>query len=615
MKNTFDKIKKLMNYQLPDRVTNAFVMSCVLIVVNFLLVFNGEAIATCSSDSIWLFYNWTLSGYFWYAFFTLTALGLILYSITGKWFVSCIVMQLGTFIGGIANRVTYTIRSTFISVSDFKLLKEAAGVKIDLISLYDKIWLILGVFNIILAAVVWWLDYKKIGKSSKGDKKIRGFRLIMASVGALIILCMYVWFPTNAMIYKVNSQLEIGTTLWFYNGFFRDTSHNVTKEDVDAIYESFEPEEIENAKPVQNRPNVIVVMSEAFWNVNHLGNRLEMENNPMDAYYEVAEECVSGQVAVNVFGGGTNTTEFEFLTGLNAMNFSGVSDWYGVLCKYEQDSFVQYMKSLGYTTLAFHPYEADFWEREEGYASIGFDEFYSREDFLNTEKYHGYISDNSVTNEIINRYEEQKTLNPEEPIFCFAVTIQNHVSDLDGNNPDESQQDAGVTIQDATAKEHEIRDVNEYINGMHKSVEALNELIAYYENCDEDTMIVFFGDHAPSFVTSIWGPGGNNIDSLHRTPYLIWTNYENDYEAYGDFNISYLSTVLLEYLDFPKTRQYYMNKKLMSKYPVNTQFEVNQAQGEELMDVLRVAWYVYQEFSRKENALDFWHVVDADEQM
>ena len=280
---------------------------------------------------------------------------------------------------------------------------------------------------------------------------------------------------------------------------------------------------------------------------------------------------------------------------------------------------VSYLEELGYYTMAFHPYDKTFWARDTGYENLGFQEFYYGTNFANKELCHGYISDMSLTNEIIERFEACKVNNPDQPIFSFAVSIQNHVADLyhyDG--ADRSIPNANISTRIVSSAqevdEYTARDIEEYYNGMSKSMDALEKLLVYFENYEEDTMIVFFGDHSPGFTDDIFGQNNEVLmNKSYRTPYMIWTNYENDYESYGEFNLSYFSSVLIEYLGFPKTQQYYMNKYMLKYLPVNTLYEFVKTDGlnsDKILDMMNVITYFCLNSPKTENLLPNWEIVE-----
>ena len=222
-----------------------------------------------------------------------------------------------------------------------------------------------------------------------------------------------------------------------------------------------------------------------------------------------------------------------------------------------------------------------------------------------------------MTQEIIARFESRKELNPEQPIFAFAVSVQNHVNDM-AKIDEASAKDGcyGITTKvlgDVTDQES-VENVEEYYNGIKHSIDALEELLNYFSNYEEDTMVVFFGDHAPLYIKLICDTDSLGDDlNMYRTPYMIWTNYENDYESYGDFNLSYLSSVLIDYLDYPKTQQYYLNKYMMKNCVINTRFEqvgLPTFDRPKEVEMMNIVLYMCKNFPKQNFALPYWQIVE-----
>ena len=85
-------------------------------------------------------------------------------------------------------------------------------------------------------------------------------------------------------------------------------------------------------------------------------------------------------------GGGTCNSEFEFLTG----QFHGkclvrcIPIQLLILGKVE--SVVTSLKEQGYKTIAMHPASPKNYKRDRVYSALGFDQFYSYDDYENSEK-------------------------------------------------------------------------------------------------------------------------------------------------------------------------------------------------------------------------------------
>ena len=70
---------------------------------------------------------------------------------------------------------------------------------------------------------------------------------------------------------------------------------------------------------------------------------------------------------------------------------------------------------------------------------------------------------------------------------------------------------------------------------MRESDKALEELIGYYSQCEEPTLIVFFGDHQPpltnAFYEELYGKKlsertTQEVLQQYAVPFFIWANYD-----------------------------------------------------------------------------------------
>lgn len=611
-----EKIKGILTYQIPPKVMNMIYFVILLCLGCFLLVCNAEAVPTWNGN-LYPFISWCKTSCFWYSIITLAILWGILYCLTRRLIVSFALMEVLTVIWGFANRVVYYTRNQYVSTREFRLLVEAGEVKVDMNIGFHPIMITLLILCVVIGVLLRVISVKmKKELSDEPDKKpiFKGVRIV-TSVILIILFVVLHSNPPKVLFDTMFPYKDTGTVLWFCQSLFDNVTRKISEEEVLTIYDNFVEMGYKKEVLSEKRPNIIVIMSEAFWDVNNMDEVVDVSNNPMDKYYEIAKAAISGEVAVNIYGGGTNNSEFEFLTGVNSQYLIH-SNCYKEYYTKEQGSMASYMKELGYYTMAFHSYDGEFWERNMGYKNMGFDVFYDEKLFRNREISHGYISDASLTKEIIERFEEQKEINPQQPVFSFAVSVQNHVTDLDDFDKYNGSVDFGgidADVKGSMTSEVNRADVEEYYNGLYESVDALEELLNYFENYEEDTMVIFFGDHAPSFVSMIFEDTGRELDnSMYRTPYMIWTNYENDYESYGDFNLSYLSSVVLEYLEFPKPQQYYMNKYMLEHCVINTKFEQiysDKFDEQKKLDVMNSVNYLCDTFPEKAMALPYWEIV------
>ena len=349
------------------------------------------------------------------------------------------------------------------------------------------------------------------------------------------------------------------------------------KEDAAALLASYDTDDTE---AVAHTPNIIVIMNEAFSDLSVLGD-FETNEDYMPFLHSLMQEgtpnTISGHLNVSVLGGNTANTEFEFLTGNTMAFLPQGSVAYQQYVKSNDYSIATYLKSMGYDTIAMHPYNASGWDRDKVYPLLGFDTFYSLKDWVNPVKIRKYVSDQSCYDKIIELY-EQKDANT--PFFLFNVTMQNHSSyseEYDNFHPD-------ITVEGTNSKI-----LPNYLSLIKLSDQALENLIEYFSQADEDTIIVFFGDHQPSnsVAAPIWKINGRSGDSLteeeealrYKVPFIIWANYDIEAASNVETSANYLGGHVLRAAGLLLYDYRNYLSQLEEQYPVLTAIRAENAQG------------------------------------
>ncbi len=152
------------------------------------------------------------------------------------------------------------------------------------------------------------------------------------------------------------------------------------------------------------KPDIIMVMSESFWDPAILPN-VSITPDPIPTVRELR----SGSMFSPEFGGMTANVEFEALTGFSNAFLPAGSIPYQQYVRAPVPSLATFLKSQGYATRAIHPGTNWFWNRTPVYADFGFDDFKSEENLPAMEKRGPLASDASMTDEII-READAKTI-------------------------------------------------------------------------------------------------------------------------------------------------------------------------------------------------------------
>lgn len=342
--------------------------------------------------------------------------------------------------------------------------------------------------------------------------------------------------------------------------FHKRDSNNTSKEDDRAnaenniikalkykpIFNSLDTKNAQNFarfKESKKMPHVIVIMNESFGSIN----RRIKTNIPVTEYYDNLKNVIKGDLYVNTFGGGTANTEFEFLTGVSVGNYPYPVMPYNNFVKEDKYSLARYFKEFGYKTIAMHPYTATNYNRDNVYKRFGFDELLFFDDFEDKKYVRNFVSDSSMYEEVIRRYESVKKNN--EKAFIFGITMQNHSGYSSFKN-----QEVSSCIDSINNNEKESLD--SYLSLMKISDDSIKYLIDYFEKEKENVILLFFGDHNASFGTKI-----NSIiydtsldyecSDAYITPFFIYNNYEKTDKKIEGISANFLSLELLKNANMP----------------------------------------------------------------
>ena len=296
--------------------------------------------------------------------------------------------------------------------------------------------------------------------------------------------------------------------------------------------------------------NIVVIMNESFADLS-IYPCFRAGSSIMTTLNSLEEDTQGGRLLVSVKGGTTANTEYEFLTG-NSCVLSPPTVVYNSFIKDDQYSLARFLKTQGYRTCAMHPYGPYGWNRSAVYPRMGFDEFLNTENsFAGAETLRGMVSDRGDYQQVIREIEEKK---PGEKLFIFNVTMQNHSSYKDESFastvkiPDFEGQNKGQAEQYATL--------------IRISDEAVGELLDYFRELPQRTMVCFFGDHQPEIGDDFWeycygeDPEGLDFKDQQKqfmTRWFIWANYDIPEKKNLTISANYLGMYLLETAGLPLT--------------------------------------------------------------
>lgn len=328
-------------------------------------------------------------------------------------------------------------------------------------------------------------------------------------------------------------------------------------------------------------PNIIFIMNESWADLSNLGD-LETNEDYIPFINSLTENTIKGYVTVPVFGAGTSNSEYEALTGNSISFLPAGCNVYQSYLQNETPSLVSTLSTLGYSLTAYHPYYGSGWNREAVYPLLGFDDFISIEDFIDEDIIETYKSNSDVIeyqNLLEERYEDGSEMllrrfisdsydytmvedmyenrDEDEPFFVFNVTMQNH-GGYTVSYSNFYQQIYATNMSTTYPK------ANRYLSLVKETDSAFEELVEYFSDVDEPTIICMFGDHLPSIEDEFYEElmGVDSLDNLtieqelsrYETPFVIWANYDIEEAEVENISVNYLSTLLSQTAGLPQTQ-------------------------------------------------------------
>lgn len=511
----------------------------------------------------------------------------------------------------IANYFVIAFRGKPIMPADIKAIGTATEVMGGYT--YTPSWkMLVGVAIVIAYAVLLIIAWKKNKPKEQTPVRKQLLNRALSLVAAMLLFIVGINTATfkNLDTFAWDNVLtknfhEEGMVLAFLKSMYNSKvkkPEGYTKELVDSYLADYEGAEMLDNKGIQPT-RIIMVMNEAFSDLRDVGADGRIDVMPF--IDSLDKNTAEGSLFVSVIGSGTCNTEFEALTG-NTLAFLGVGAYpYTENVTKPLFSLASYFRDCGYLTNAFHANEANNWNRNNVYPNLGFEAFYSIEDYeafgevVNLHDNPADISDYLYIESVDNE-------NNEKPRFLFNVTMQNH-------SPYERWLDVEKADSVSEYGNDLYVDTQVYLSLIKASDDDVRQLVETYQDSDEPTMIIFFGDHQPGLpstaMSEIYTGIKANID-MYRTRFFIWTNYETKEWHNAGISANYLPWIVLERGNFPLPPYVQMLKELYEHYPIISSQGVMDIDGNvydnvaEVMDDPLIQKYQYIQYANLFDEID-----------
>ena len=568
MKEKIQKIQKKINTTMGLK---AIVLIVLLMALSFMLM--GVTFAFSSGVfNVFLYSSYLKSPLLMFMnFIPIFLLMGVIFLLSNRLWLAYYITSVLFFLMGVMNKLKLTYRDDPFVFSDIIL----AGESIEMAGRYDVslsgliYLLVLGLVGVGLI-LMFFFDFRI---------KIKRIRYGVFALVVLVTTLLINGFYFDTKIYGkvgddtlVNRWIE--SDLFQTKGFVYPFLYSIkdVKKVIPKGYDELEAEKIlaqytdETIKEDQ-KVNLVTIMLEAYNDLSKFDG-VDIHEDVYGYFHELQGESISGHLLTNVFAGGTINTERAFLTGY--FKQPSYRTW--------TDSYVWYLREQGYKTEAMHPTTGSFYNRRNGNEYIGFENF----DYYEN-KYHAiqetYLMDMDFFDYIIEGFET--SVEEGRPYFNYALTFQNH-----GPYSDEKYIEEDYLVKKSNYNEGDYNIVNNYLEGISRTVGALEKLVTYFENSQEPVVLVFFGDHNPWLGqdNSAYDMMGINMDlgtvegfrNYYEIPYVIWANKAakevtgNDFVGMGqDISPNHLMGETFDYIGWKGDRYMQYVNEMKVAIPIN----------------------------------------------
>ncbi len=476
----------------------------------------------------------------------------------------------------IINHIYYTFFMSFVSVSLLATISMVGEVSDSVTSKLELVY-----FIYLLAPIIMFIVNRVLSKKNyyfevgKHEKSKRMFIKTGVTGIVIVFFVLITLVPSEAsrLVKQWNRDYIVqrfGLYVYTFNDLIQsiqpsistmfgyDSAAKTFREFYSNKEDSIEKNEFTN---IFEGKNVIFIHAESIQNY-----LIDLEVNGMEITPNLNKLAKEGMYFSSFYPqisvGTSSDTEFTLSTGLLPSSSGTV---FVNFYNREYESIQSLFKEKGYYTFSMHANNADYWNRKTMYKTLGYNRFYSKDDYevpkdKEDPDYIGLgLSDKSFLHQSISYLNDIKannknymgtiiTLSNHSPFDAvdkygeidFSITFDKGTGEYDSN---------GIEIKETVTVPYlEDTEMGNYLKSAHYADEALGEFFKEVKEngLDENTVFIIYGDHEsklgrknlnllynydvqtegikdpldPTYVSL----ENYQYDLIKNTPFIIWTS-------------------------------------------------------------------------------------------
>ena len=300
----------------------------------------------------------------------------------------------------------------------------------------------------------------------------------------------------------------------------RNAATELVRANADALRTRLNPNTSSLGMPSGTQPDIVIIQSESLFDPVRLTNA--PANTYLPNFHRLAKRGLSGELKVPTYAGGTIRTEFEVLTGLALAFFPGVQYPYFEIADKPIPGIVRTLSRQGYQTTAIHPNTGVFWNRNQAYEQLGFDQFIDEKAFSKDDIVGLFTGDAALTDHVLAQLDQDGP-----PQLIFAVTMENH-GPFDWRPGLDPKRLAAMKMPPGLDEGGEYW-MRNYLYLLGDADHELGRLADALQKRKRRTVLLFYGDHLPALppVYHQIGFADGQGPKTQPVPWLLLDNRRN----------------------------------------------------------------------------------------
>ncbi|KGR76526.1 hypothetical protein CD33_06550 [Ureibacillus sinduriensis BLB-1 = JCM 15800] len=376
-----------------------------------------------------------------------------------------------------------------VTIHAFSLLNQVGTIRDSVYQLFHPIYGVLYIDFIIILLL--GLFNRKRAREHASKHNVR-FALSVLLLG-LVVSAVLVYSQKNVEIANsVTSAKKQGIITYEIFGvknYLTNATNQFTAEELKQLPTIIE--EVKETPPitegerqyfgVAGGKNIIAIQMEAFQDFTL---NLQVNGQPVTPFLNslIKESVYFPNVYQQIGPGNTSDAEFIFNTSLYPAGMEATSETYGDRII---PSFPKLLKNKGYKSLTFHANDVTFWNRDNLYPALGFDQYFDIEFFGQKDVIGIGPSDEVLYTKAVS--ELQKLHDGQQKFFAHFITLSSH-------HPFQIPADKNTLV---LPQQFDGNIVGDYLKAIHYTDQMLGKFVAQLKEAGmwDDTMLVLYGDH------------------------------------------------------------------------------------------------------------------------